>query len=117
MRYKGTDISEANIKEIIGNKWAWRMGKLFEVVQFETEHVADAATREAIAEHNFKVEVRWLSGGGTSGRSCWWHVTEVTLDHLRPSPEWKKEGEVLQLVKEAEAAIRRGLRHLAERRK
>ncbi|MBI5799975.1 MAG: hypothetical protein HZA92_04510 [Verrucomicrobia bacterium] len=117
LRYKGVDISEANIKDIIGKRWAWRMGKLFEAVQFETEHVADAATREAIAEHNFKVEVRWLSGGGTSGCSCWWHVTEVTLDHLRPSPECKKEGEVLQLVKEAEAAIRRGLRHLAERRK
>jgi phenylpyruvate tautomerase PptA (4-oxalocrotonate tautomerase family) len=43
-------------------------------------------------------------------------VTEVTLDHLRPSPEWKQEGEMLQLVKEAEAAIRRGLRRLAERR-
>ncbi|PAW76247.1 MAG: hypothetical protein B9S33_21010 [Pedosphaera sp. Tous-C6FEB] len=117
LRYHGTEILEANIKDIIGNRWAWRMGKLFEAVQFETEHVADAATREAIEEHNFKVEVRWLSGGGDPTRCCCWHVTEVTLDHLRPSPEWKKEGEMLQLVKEAEAAIRRGLRRLAERRK
>ena len=77
----------------------------------------DAATRKAIEEHNLQVEIRWFLGGGKPGRTCWWHVTEVTLDHLRPSPEWKKEGEVLQLVKEAEAAIRRGLRHLAERRK
>lgn len=117
LRFKGADLSEANIREVIGNKWAWRMGKLFEAVQFETEHVPDAATRKAIEEHNLQVEIRWFLGGGKPGRTCWWHVTEVTLDHLRPSPEWKKEGEVLQLVKEAEAAIRRGLRHLAERRK
>lgn len=117
LRYQGADISEANIKQVIGNKWAWRMGKLFEAVQFETEHVAEAATREAIAEHNFKVEVRWLSGGGTPGRSCWWHVTEVTLDHLRPSPEWQRQGEELQLVKECEALILKGQRELAERRR
>ncbi|MFA6546643.1 MAG: hypothetical protein WCS99_19660, partial [Limisphaerales bacterium] len=117
LRYKGADISESNIKEVIGKRWAWRMGKLFEAVQFETEHVTDKATREAIKEHNIKVEVRWLSGGGISGRSCWWHVTEVTLDHLRPSPEWKQKEAELELVKEAEAVIRKGLRRLAERDK
>lgn len=49
--------------------------------------------------------------------SCWWQVTEVTLDHLRPSPEWKRQGEELEAVKEAEAMIRRGLGRLAEGRK
>ena len=117
LRYKGTDISETNIKDIIGNKWAWRMGKLFEVVRFETDHVSDAATREAIAEHNTKVEVSWLSGGGTPGRCCWWYVVEVTLDHLRPSPEWERQVEELQLVKEAESQILLGQRELAERRR
>jgi hypothetical protein len=117
LRYKGTGISEGTIKELIGKRWAWRMGKLFEAVRFETEDLADKALREAIEEHNFKVEVRWLSGGGEPSRSCWWHVTEVTLDHLRPSPKWKQEGEVLQLVKESEALIRKGLSQLAERRR
>jgi hypothetical protein len=50
--------------------------------------------------------VRWLSGGGEPSRSCWWHVTEITLDHLRPSPEWKKQGDELKLAKDCEAAIR-----------
>jgi hypothetical protein len=44
-------------------------------------------------------------------------VTEVTLDHLRPSPEWEQQGKDLEAVKEAEAMIRRGLDQLAERRK
>lgn len=43
-------------------------------------------------------------------------MTEVTLDHLRASPEWKKQGEELEAVKEAEVLIRRGLGRLAERR-
>jgi len=51
------------------------------------------------------VQVRWLSGGGDPARSCWWHVTEIALDHLRPSPEWK-------LVKECEAEIHRRLKKL-----
>ena len=50
--------------------------------------------RAAIAEHNFKVQIRWLNGGGDPARKFWWHVTEITLDHLRPSPEWKKQGRI-----------------------
>ena len=73
--------------------------------------------REVIAEHNLQVQIRWLNGGGDPSRKFWWHVTEVTLDHLRPSPKWKKEMAELQLAKECEAAIRRGLRDLAERHK
>jgi hypothetical protein len=46
----------------------------------------------------------------------WWHITELTLDHLRPSPEWKKQMEELQMAKESEAAIRKGLKAFAKRR-
>ena len=35
LKYKGSKISEQNIKDIIGPKWAWKMGRLFEAVRFE----------------------------------------------------------------------------------
>jgi hypothetical protein len=92
------------------------MGKLFESVQFVVEDKQDAAVRVAIEEHNFKVQARWLSGGGDPARSCWWHVTEITLNHLRPSPEWKKQAEDLQLAKDCEVAIRKRLKALAKRK-
>jgi hypothetical protein len=77
----------------------------------------ELGTREEIAEHNLKVQARWLAGGGDPALKFWWHVTEITLDHLRPSPQWKRAMEELQLAKECEAATRRGLKELADRRK
>jgi hypothetical protein len=116
LKYKGVQITEENMKEIAGSKWAWKMGKLFGSVHFETGDWQDLAVRVAIEEHNLKVQGRWLAGCGDPARSCWWHITEMTLDHFRPSLAWKKQGEELQLAKECEAAIRRGLRLLAERK-
>jgi hypothetical protein len=58
-----------------------------------------------------------LAGGSNPARKFWWHVTEVTLDHLRPSQQWKRAMEELQLTKECEATTRRGLKELAERRR
>jgi hypothetical protein len=83
-------LSELNIKDILGPKWAWKMGKLFQAVWFVEDGWQDGATREAIGEANLKVHVRWIISGGDLARKFWWHVTEITLDHLRPSPEWKK---------------------------
>ena len=114
LKYKGAKISEENITEVIGPKWAWKMGKLFEAVRFEVGEWQDEAVRAAIEEQNLKVQVSWLSGGGDPARSCWWHITEITLDHLRPSPEWIKQGEDLQLVKDCEAEIRKRLKELAK---
>ena len=114
LRYKGAKITEQNIKDIFGPKWAWKMGKLFESVRFEVGDWQAEPARVAIEEHNFKVQARWLVGGGDPARSCWWHVTEITLDHLRPSPEWIKQGQELKLAKECEAEIRRRLRALEE---
>ena len=116
LKFKGVKITEQNMKDIAGPKWAWKMGKLFEAVRFEAEHLTDKELRVAIEEHNFKVEVRWLSGGGDPSRSSWWHVTEINLYHLRPSPEWIKQGEELQLAKECEAIIRKRLTELSKRK-
>jgi hypothetical protein len=115
LKYKGAKIDEQNIKEIIGPKWAWKMARLFEAVRFEVGDWQDAAVRAAIEEHNFKVQVLWLSGGGDPARCCWWHVTEITLDHLRPSPQWKKQMADLQLAKECEAEIRKRLKVMEEK--
>jgi hypothetical protein len=117
LNHSGTKLTQSNIKDILGPKWAWKIGKLAQAVWFVEGEWQDKELRDAIADHNFKVQVRWLSGGGDPTRKFWWHVTEVTLDHLRPSPEWKKQMAELQLAKECEAAIRRGLRDLVERRK
>jgi len=87
--------------------WAWKMGKLFQAVWFVEDDWQDKATREAIASENLKVNVRWINSGGDLARQFWWHVTEITLDHLRPSPEWKKAMEELELAKNCEAATRR----------
>ena len=117
LKSTGAEITEENIKDILGPKWAWKMGRLFEVVQFVVGDLQDEAVRTAIEEHNLKVQVRWLSGGGNPARSCWWHVTEITLDHLRPSPGWKKQMDELQLAKECEAEIRKGIIDLAKRQR
>jgi hypothetical protein len=117
LNYTGAKITEQNIKEILGRKWAWKMGKLFQAVYFVEDDWQDFATRGAIAEHNFKVKTCWLAGGGDPAREFWWHVTEITLDHLRPSPQWKRAVAELEMAKECEAAITHGLKELAEQRR
>jgi hypothetical protein len=116
LKYKGAKITEHNIKDILGPKWAWKMGRLFEAVGFVVGDWQDEAVRAAIEEHNGKVTTRWLAGGGDPARSYWWHVVEITLDHLRPSPEWKKRMAELQLAKECEAEIKKRLRLLNKRK-
>ena len=108
--YKGDKISEANIKEVLGTKWAWNLGRLLPAVRFIIGDWQDSETRAAIAEHNAGVRKRWLDGGGDPAQECWWDITEITLDHLRPSPAWQKQMADLQLAKESEAEIRRRLR-------
>jgi hypothetical protein len=90
LNYNGAKITEQNIKDILGPRWAWKMAKLFPAVAFID---------------------------GDQQRECWWRVTEITLDHLRPSPKWNKEMADLQLAKDCEALIERGLKELAKRRK
>jgi hypothetical protein len=64
-------------------------------------HRQNKAVQVVTEEHNFKIEALWLTGGGDSARCCWWHVTEITLDHLRSSREWKAKMDELRLAKNA----------------
>jgi hypothetical protein len=116
LNYNGAELTEENIKDKLGHRWAWRMGKLVKAVAFVEGEWQAPEVRKAIAEHNAAVQVSWLAGGGDPGRKCWWHVTEITLDHLRPSPEWEKQVKELELAKECEAIIKKGLRTLAKDR-
>jgi hypothetical protein len=84
----------------------------FEVGEWQAETV-----QLAILEHNREVQTTWLNAGGDPAQSCWWHITEITMDHLRPSPAWVKQMAELQLAKECEAEIRKGLKALAAKRK
>ena len=115
LRYNGAQFTEETIKDVLGPRWAWKMGKLFKHVRFEPGEWLDAATRLAILEHNAAVKAFWLNNGGDPNRDCWCHVTEITLNHLRPSPEWKMRLAELELVKDVESEIRKGLRRLAKR--
>ena len=85
-------------------------------MRFETGAWQPKELQVAIAEHNAKVKALWLACGYNPLDDCWWHITEISLGHLRPSPQWKKQMEELQLAKECEAAIRKGLKVFAKRR-
>jgi hypothetical protein len=91
LKSKGAPITEANIKDILGPKWAWKMGKLFEFVRFEVGEWQAEAVRAAIEEHNLKVQTRWLAAAGDPARSAWAHVSDITIWHLRPSRAWRKK--------------------------
>jgi hypothetical protein len=112
LKHRGTPVTESDIKEHLGPKWAWQLGKLAESVQFVEGDWQPEAVRVAIADHNFRVTVRWLSGGGDPARSCWWHVTDITLDHLRPSPVWIEQMAELREAKRVEVRERRNRKRL-----
>jgi len=114
-RYEGMPLAEETIKDLLGPKWAWKLAKLFKATRFEVGEWQAEAVQLAILQHNLEVQQNWLKAGGDPARSCWWHVTEITLDHLRPSPAWKKQMADLQLAKECEAEIRKRLKALDEK--
>jgi hypothetical protein len=110
LAYKGAKLTEHNIKELVGPRWAWKAARLFRAVRFVLGEWQDPELRSALHDHNQEVRRRWLEGGGNPAHECWWDVTELTMDHLRPSPEWVRQMEQLQLAKEVEAEIRRRIR-------
>jgi hypothetical protein len=87
------------------------------VTRFEVGHWQAEVVQQAILQHNLDVQTRWLKAGGDPLRSCWWHVTEITADHLRPSPEWMRQMAELELAKKCEAEIRNGLRLLEKKKR
>ena len=77
------------------------------MIERDFRHMPPALTRQIAAtvnpaNVNFEVCRRYRLA-----RQFWWHVTEITLDHLRPSPEWKKAMAELELAKSREAATLR----------
>jgi len=110
LAYKGSKLDESNIKELVGPRWAWKATRLFRAVRFVIGEWQDPDLRRAIHEHNQEVRKRWLDGGGDAAQECWWDITEITLDHLRPSHAWQKQMAELELAKEVEREIKRRLR-------
>jgi hypothetical protein len=117
---KGANLTEVSMKDIAGQRWAWHVNRLFGAVRFIEGEWLPEATRKAIAEHNLKVAVDWFTASRRPGRECWWDVTELTLDHLRPSAAWKKQMADLQQAKDREVITRinerREKRHARERK-
>lgn len=105
---KGAGLNEDNAAEKLGPRRMWYFRKLIRVVCFVDGEWLDPATAAAIREHNEQVAAHLAQNGEKVPYR--WHVTQLTLDHLRPSPEDAKQAEELQLVKDVESAIRKGLR-------
>ena len=86
-----TKLTETNVRDMLGAKWAWKMARLFQHVRFAVGPWQAEGVRAVIEEHNQAVQRRWLANGGDPARACWCAVAELTLDHLRPSPAWKQQ--------------------------
>ncbi len=84
-------------------------------VHFVVGDWEDNVIQNDIANHNYDVRLSWLSDGGDPARERWWHVTEVTLDHFRPSPKWIREGENLERARDCEAVADRRQRKEEEK--
>jgi hypothetical protein len=85
LNHYGAKITEQNMKDVIGPRWAWKMAKLFPAVGFIDGDWQPNPVQSEIVKHNADVRFAWVAGGGDPARHCWWYVTEITLDHLRPT--------------------------------
>jgi len=86
---RGTTLTEDNIAEIVGPKWAWKAARLFQTVCFRIGDWQDAELRKAIDEHNEAVRRRWQESGCNPVYK-YREVAELKLHHLRPAPRQKK---------------------------
>ncbi|MGA2543222.1 MAG: hypothetical protein ABSG78_16855 [Verrucomicrobiota bacterium] len=85
----GNTITEDNIAEVVGPKWAFRFGNLFPAVVFrEDEEGMAPALVDAIKMHNLQVLARQAAWYGATRLPMWLHVSELTLEDVRHS---KKE--------------------------
>jgi hypothetical protein len=83
LNYKGAKITEQNIKDVVGPKWAWRIAKLCPFVWFVDDEWQKPDLRDGVLMHNREVAAAHVAAFGETARACWWHVTELTLEHLR----------------------------------
>ena len=88
---RGTTLTEENIAEVVGPKWAWKAARLFQTVCFGLGPRQDAELHKAIYEHNEAVRRRWQESGSHPAHK-YREVAEVKLHHLRPSPHRKNPG-------------------------
>jgi hypothetical protein len=77
------EITEANIKDVVRPKWAWRIAKLCPFVWFVDDKWQDLELRDGVLRHNLEVAAAHRTAFGETARAFWWHVTELTLEHLR----------------------------------
>ncbi len=112
LNHNGAKITEHNIKDVIGPRWAWKMGKLFRAVAFIEGDWQSLPVQGEISKHNADVRFDWVAGGKRPARHCWWYVTEITLSTPSPAIPKVEEGERknCRLAKECEAMIKRGSR-------
>ena len=68
---------------MVGPKWAWRIAKLCKFVWFVDDDWQDRDLRDGVLMHNREVASVHVAAFGETVRACWWHVTELTLEHLR----------------------------------
>ncbi|HWD20818.1 MAG TPA: hypothetical protein VHB20_16240 [Verrucomicrobiae bacterium] len=115
LNHNGAKLTEQNFKDAVGRRWAWKMGKLARAVGFVVGEWQEKAVQIELERHNYEVRLAWLADGRDPKREYWWHVTELTLDHFRPSPKWIQDGIDLAEAKKQDAIEARGLKDLAER--
>jgi hypothetical protein len=68
----------------------FRIAKLCPFVCFVDDEWQDPALRDGVVMHNLEVAARHRLDFGESERPYWWHVTELTLEHLRGWTELEK---------------------------
>jgi len=61
----------------------FRIAKLCPFVCFVDDEWQDPALRDGVVMHNLEVAALHTSDFGESARPYWWHVMELTLEHLR----------------------------------
>jgi len=99
----GNAITEENIAELVGPKWAFRFWNLFPAVVFrEDEEGMAPALVDAIQRHNSEVVARQLAFYGATRSPMWLHVSDVTLEGVRHSKKVLSGKRQAELEREAE---------------
>jgi hypothetical protein len=80
-------LRQANItiEDLLDNLWGSLSAKLCPFVWFVDDEWQDPDLRDGVLMHNLVVSAAHRAAFGETVRACWWHVTELTLEHLRGS--------------------------------
>jgi hypothetical protein len=98
----GNKITEDNIAELVGPKWAFRFWNLFTAVVFrEDEEGMAPALVDAIKMHNLQVPGRQVALYGVTRLPLWLHVSDLTLEDVRHSKKVLSGKRQAELEREA----------------